>query len=114
MVLIHSVGGGRILHTSFLKITWKFVGKEASSGTAWHHSSRLQSSVEEGGRRESRVVTGSTTHALSSEPGEGTIRPRTGSAGAMELRLLTYLSPGLPLALFGIVADHLRVFHALG
>ena len=31
-----------------------------------------------------------------------------GRAGAMELRLLTYLSPGLPLALFGAVADHLR------
>jgi ABC-type phosphate/phosphonate transport system substrate-binding protein len=27
---------------------------------------------------------------------------------ATELRLLTYLSPGLPLALFGAVADHLR------
>src|SRR5215210_4469781 len=26
----------------------------------------------------------------------------------MELRLLTYLSPGLPLALFGAVTDHLR------
>ena len=31
-----------------------------------------------------------------------------GPAVAMELRLLTYLSPGLPLALFGAVADHLR------
>ena len=26
----------------------------------------------------------------------------------MEIRLLTYLSPGLPIALFGAVADHLR------
>jgi phosphonate transport system substrate-binding protein len=32
----------------------------------------------------------------------------------MELRLLTYLSPGLPLALFGAVADHLRRSPELG
>jgi phosphonate transport system substrate-binding protein len=31
-----------------------------------------------------------------------------GPVGAMELRLLTYLSPGLPLALFGAVTDYLR------
>ena len=31
-----------------------------------------------------------------------------------ELRLLTYLSPGLPLALFGAVADHLRRSPGLG
>lgn len=31
-----------------------------------------------------------------------------------ELRLLTYLSPGLPLALFGIVVDHLRRCPELG
>jgi hypothetical protein len=37
-----------------------------------------------------------------------------GSAGAVELRLLTYLSPGLPLALFGAVADHLRRCPELG
>ena len=36
------------------------------------------------------------------------------SAGAMGLRLLTYLSPGLPLALFGAVADHLRRCPELG
>src|SRR4028119_1405057 len=35
-------------------------------------------------------------------------------AEAMELRLLTYLSPGLPLALFGVVADHLRRCMELG
>jgi hypothetical protein len=33
----------------------------------------------------------------------------TGAAIAMELiRLLNYLSPGLPLALFGLVASHPR------
>ena len=32
----------------------------------------------------------------------------------MELRLLTYLSPGLPLALFGAVANHLRRCPDLG
>jgi hypothetical protein len=38
-----------------------------------------------------------------------------GSAGAVGLlRLLTYLSPGLPLALFGAVADHLRRCPELG
>ena len=37
-----------------------------------------------------------------------------GLAEAMELRLLTYLSPGLPLALFGAVADHLRRCPELG
>jgi phosphonate transport system substrate-binding protein len=37
-----------------------------------------------------------------------------GPAGATELRLLTYLSPALPLALFGVVADHLRRCPELG
>jgi phosphonate transport system substrate-binding protein len=37
-----------------------------------------------------------------------------GSASAVGLRLLTYLSPGLPLALFGAVADHLRRCPELG
>lgn len=37
-----------------------------------------------------------------------------GPAGTMKLRLLTYLSPGLPLALFGAVADHLRRCPELG
>jgi phosphonate transport system substrate-binding protein len=32
----------------------------------------------------------------------------------MEIRLLTYLSPGLPLTLFGAVADHLRRCPELG
>jgi ABC-type phosphate/phosphonate transport system substrate-binding protein len=35
-------------------------------------------------------------------------------AEMMELRLLTYLSPGLPLALFAAVADHLRRCPELG
>src|SRR5829696_3052502 len=30
------------------------------------------------------------------------------------IRLLTYLSPGLPLAIFGAVADHLRRWPGLG
>ena len=37
-----------------------------------------------------------------------------GSAGGVGLRLLTYLSPGLPLSLFGAVADHLRRCPELG
>jgi phosphonate transport system substrate-binding protein len=47
-------------------------------------------------------------------PSKGTGRLSTGTAVAMELRLLTYLSPGLPLALFGAVADHLRRSPELG
>jgi hypothetical protein len=45
---------------------------------------------------------------------KGTGRPNTGPAVATEVRLLTYLSPGLPLALFGAVADHLRRSPELG
>ena len=58
--------------------------------------------------------TGSTPYALGSEAGEGARRPSMGPTGAMGLRLLTYLSPGLPLALFGAVADHLRRCPDLG
>ncbi len=58
--------------------------------------------------------TGPTTYALGSELGEGASRQSIGSAGATGLRLLTYLSPGLPLALFGVVADHLRRCMELG
>ena len=55
--------------------------------------------------------TGPTTYGFGSEASEGTNRASMDPAEATELRelkLLTYLSPGLPLALFGVVADHLR------
>ncbi len=51
---------------------------------------------------------GSTPYVLGSEAGEGASQPSMGPAGAMGLGLLTYLAPGLPLSLFGVVADHLR------
>ena len=59
----------------------------------------------------SSIGTGQITYGFGSEASEGTNRASMGPAQAMELRelrLLTYLSPGLPLALFGVVADHLR------
>jgi phosphonate transport system substrate-binding protein len=58
--------------------------------------------------------TGPTTYALGSRLGEGASRQSIGPAGATGLRLLTYLSPGLPLALFAAVADHLRRCPDLG
>ena len=58
--------------------------------------------------------TGPTPYALGSAAGEGARRPSMGPTGALGLRLLTYLSPGLPLALFGAVADHLRRCPDLG
>ena len=58
--------------------------------------------------------TGPTTYAPGSKLGEGESRPGISMAEAMELKLLTYLSPGLPLALFGVVADHLRRCMELG
>ncbi len=58
--------------------------------------------------------TGPTPYALGSEAGEGARRPSMDPTRAMGLRLLTYLSPGLPLALFGAVADHLRRCPDLG
>ena len=51
---------------------------------------------------------------MSVSPSKGTARPSTAPAVPRELRLLTYLSPGLPLALFGAVADHLRRSPELG
>jgi hypothetical protein len=50
--------------------------------------------------------TGPTQYAFDSEVGGGATRANMGPLGV--LRLLTYLSPGLPLALFAAVADHLR------
>jgi phosphonate transport system substrate-binding protein len=58
--------------------------------------------------------TGQITYGFGSEASEGTNRASMDTAQAMELRLLTYLSPGLPLALFGVVADHLRRCPDLG
>ena len=58
--------------------------------------------------------TGQSTYAPGSEAGEGVSRSSEGYPGAMELRLLTYLAPGLPLAFFGEVADHLRRCADLG
>src|SRR5215212_3279106 len=58
--------------------------------------------------------TGQSTYAPGSEAGEGVSRSSEGQPGAMELRLLTYLAPGLPLPLFGAVADHLRRSPELG
>ena len=60
------------------------------------------------------MVTDPITFVLGSEVGERSSRANMGPAVATELRLLTYLSPGLPLALFGAVADHLRRCPALG
>ena len=57
---------------------------------------------------------GSIAYAPGFKPDEGVSRPDMGPVGAMELRLLTYLSPGLPLALFGAVADHFRRCTELG
>jgi phosphonate transport system substrate-binding protein len=54
------------------------------------------------------METGPIAHVPGFKPNEGASRPGMSPAGATELRLLTYLSPGLPLALFGVVADHLR------
>ena len=51
---------------------------------------------------------------MSVSPSKGTVRPSTAPPVPRELRLLTYLSPGLPLALFGAVADHLRRTPELG
>ena len=45
---------------------------------------------------------------------KGTGRLNMGPAVAMEVRLLTYLSPGLPLTLFGAVANHLQRSPELG
>jgi phosphonate transport system substrate-binding protein len=50
----------------------------------------------------------------STSPSKQADRSSTGSEVAMELRLLTYLSPGLPLELFGAVVDHLRRCPQLG
>ena len=58
--------------------------------------------------------TGPIAYAPGFMPNEGASRLGMGPAGTMELRLLTYLSPGLPLALFGAVADHLRRCPELG
>ena len=57
---------------------------------------------------------GSIAYAPGSKPDEGVSPADMGPAVAMELRLLTYLSPGLPLALFGTVADHFRRCTELG
>jgi phosphonate transport system substrate-binding protein len=61
--------------------------------------------------------TGPITYRFGSELSEGTNRASMDPVEATELRelkLLTYLSPGLPLALFGVVADHLRRCPELG
>ena len=59
------------------------------------------------------METGPMSYALG-ESVEGCRSTDTGPAVAMELRLLTYLSPGLPLELFGAVADYLRRSPHLG
>jgi phosphonate transport system substrate-binding protein len=54
------------------------------------------------------METGPTQYAFDSEAGGGATRASMGPVEARTLTLLTYLSPGLPLALFAAVADHLR------
>jgi len=60
------------------------------------------------------METGLTQYAFDSKASGGATRESMGPVGARTLRLLTYLSPGLPLALFAAVADHLRRCPDLG